>query len=540
MTASAAKTEGDTVKEESKTDVTMTSKSKKAENEASTSEPDSNPNKTESSALADAADDNQQSKSKDSLDDSVTNGNENKNKVEKETDTSTEEMNNVKMETQSDPEDESDSGSESSATTDDEENSSEEKSIVTNNWDNSYSTGLKEMYADVDPDTRAVAEEMIRAAQSMGALKSQPTTKNETQKDIAPKDSQSTSNDLKSTGKLAVSSKRKSGNEPSALELALKQQGISQSDQLRSTQFPFRLHNMLDDAEKSGHADIVSWCPGGDSFKIHKPQKLIGVLQKYFRQSKFKSFLRQLQGYNFKRITRGQDQGVVSHPLFLRGRRSVSTLMRRKRVMPKGGSAEVTKTATQLHLASTKRDAIGNDAISIHSPSNTRILPKHVNPIQSQHPLPHQVQSAMLKPPMFLHKGPLAASQAPIAAGLITPNPQDVLCVDHQNSQQVQQFQGNRKLASIIQKITGHYASANESVRTMIVNEISSRIQNSGSRFLKLSKDGLSWMECNREDIFRKGTHSCDFYFIRDGIDSNDYISYGIALLECFLIFLFA
>ena len=359
---------------------------------------------------------------------------------------------------------------------------SESKAKSTNNWDNSYTNELKKMYSDVDADTRAVAEEMIRAA--AGSKKSQDDEE-QSSKASEKKEKEKEDSSKKNEKKKNETSKKPipKGQEPSALELALKQQGITQSDQLRSTQFPFRLHNMLDDAERSGHAHIVSWCSGGESFKIHKPNLLINVLQKYFRQSKFKSFLRQLQGYNFKRITRGKDQGVVSHPLFLRGRRSVSTLMRRKRVGPKpDADPNANKVAANF------KKVAGNQVPSQGPPTPpTRILPT-----------PHSIASRSMPPAIhsagFMHKG------------ILNPRPQDVLCVDYPNGHQVRQFQGNRKLASIVQKITGHYTSANESVRTMIVNEISSRIQNSGSRFLKLSKDGLSWVECNREEMFRRGT----------------------------------
>ncbi len=377
-----------------------------------------------------------------------------------------------------------------------ESKSAENTNATITNWDNSYSNELKKMYSDVDADTRAVAEEMIRAAQR-GAKKPEDDSsksKDDGKEKTKDGDSKKEGSKEEDIPKTVIAK----GKEPSALELALKQQGITQSDQLRSTQFPFRLHNMLDDAERSGHAHIVSWCPGGDSFKIHKPSLLINVLQKYFRQSKFKSFLRQLQGYNFKRITRGQDQGVVSHPLFLRGRRSVSTLMRRKRVGPK---PETDERATKLGASfkkTTPTAAAKAPAARGQPTPPTRILPA-THTIASR-PVPAAARSAgvggFLKP------------------GILNPRPQDVLCVDHTNAHQVRQFQGNRKLASIVQKITGHYTSANESVRTMIVNEISSRIQNSGSRFLKLSKDGLSWVECNREEMCRKGKKKCCDYLL--------------------------
>jgi len=414
--------------------------------------------------------------------------------------------------------DEIESESDSSS---DERDNSEAKSIGNNDWDNSYSNQLKQMYSNVDPDTRAAAEEMIKAinagtknSSNDGKAKTSSPTPNDTADSSSsattakPGKSDSKSDKSATSSKSAINSNTviNKGKEPCALEMALKQQGITQSDQLRSTQFPFRLHNMLDDAERSDHAHIVSWCSGGESFKIHEPTKLISVLQKYFRQSKFKSFLRQLQGYNFKRITRGKDQGVVSHPLFLRGRRSVSTLMRRKRVGTKTGEGE--------QLSANKNTTVANGNITFGktaSLSHDGIAARAPNPPANAGIIPQRQQSMTRPPPTviqpaqnFLNNLHKVSSQSPKSIGVINPNPQDVLCVEYPNAQTAQQFQGNRKLASIVQKITGHYTSTNESVRSMIVNEISSRIQNSGSRFLKLSKGGRGWIECNREEMFAK------------------------------------
>jgi hypothetical protein len=372
----------------------------------------------------------------------------------------------------------------------------------------------------------------------------------------------------------------------------------SNNDLQRSSQFPFRLHNMLDDAERTGHSHIVSWSPGGESFKIHLPKQLINVLQKYFRQSKFKSFLRQLQGYDFKRITRGKDQGVVSHPMFLRGRRSVCTLMKRKRVVPRGEqpaqqakvdqASSTTSTiaigaaATDIAAKSAAKDTVarnhrgipitnrrkgqppainhvknvaptgagmmysgsnsGNNNVQIFPSTQHHQIPQHLGQGQRQptrysmHHYP--VSTAHHQRHLYLHEGPIkngmqsqqqlherqqqhpypthqnmttmtpAAYDAAAAMAttkqiitIINPDPQDVLCVDVPN---VQHFQGNKKLSSIAQKIKSHYISANESVKAMIVNEISSRIQKGGSRFLKLTEDGRNWMECNEEEISLK------------------------------------
>lgn len=102
-----------------------------------------------------------------------------------------------------------------------------------------------------------------------------------------------------------------------------------------SNHFPTKLHEMLDEAEDKGHSNVISWCPDGKSFRIHQPGEMVPVLSAYFRQTKFKSLLRQLQGYNFKRVTSGTNKGNVSHPLFVRGKRNFSMQMKRKQNIPR-------------------------------------------------------------------------------------------------------------------------------------------------------------------------------------------------------------
>ena len=106
--------------------------------------------------------------------------------------------------------------------------------------------------------------------------------------------------------------------------------------------FPSRLHDMLDGAERHQHTSIVSWCPDGRAFRIHQPEFMLPVLKQYFRQTKYKSLLRQLQAYNFARTTKGERKGTVSHPHFQRGRRSLCLAMKRK---PKGATAAAAQHA---------------------------------------------------------------------------------------------------------------------------------------------------------------------------------------------------
>jgi hypothetical protein len=86
----------------------------------------------------------------------------------------------------------------------------------------------------------------------------------------------------------------------------------------RCASFPLKLHQMLDQAEKERFAHIVSWLPGGKIFKVFDQEAIIPILKKYFRQTRFKSFVRQLQIYEFSRVCRGGHRGECSHPLFVR------------------------------------------------------------------------------------------------------------------------------------------------------------------------------------------------------------------------------
>ncbi|KAG7340894.1 HSF-type DNA-binding protein [Nitzschia inconspicua] len=91
--------------------------------------------------------------------------------------------------------------------------------------------------------------------------------------------------------------------------------------------FPMKLRALLDDASMEGNEHIVSWLPHGKSFKVHKPELFASVLmRRYFRQSHFRSFTRQLYHYGFERC----EEGAFSHPQFQRDNASLSLTMGRK------------------------------------------------------------------------------------------------------------------------------------------------------------------------------------------------------------------
>jgi hypothetical protein len=88
-----------------------------------------------------------------------------------------------------------------------------------------------------------------------------------------------------------------------------------------NVKFPLKLHELLDNAERDGIADIVSWQIHGRAFTIHNQKEFsLRVMPQYFNQSKRSSFIRQLSLYGFLRITQGRDKGAYYHERFLRGK----------------------------------------------------------------------------------------------------------------------------------------------------------------------------------------------------------------------------
>jgi hypothetical protein len=79
-------------------------------------------------------------------------------------------------------------------------------------------------------------------------------------------------------------------------------------------------------------ADIVSWMPHGRSWKVHKPREFeVKVIPAYFEHSKFSSFIRQANGWGFRRMVRKgrDDRNSYYHELFLRGKPYLVKQMKR-------------------------------------------------------------------------------------------------------------------------------------------------------------------------------------------------------------------
>ena len=93
-----------------------------------------------------------------------------------------------------------------------------------------------------------------------------------------------------------------------------------------------KLYRMLEEAERQGKEDIVSFLSHGRAFKIHKPKQFEAeIMQKYFTTTRMPSFQRQLNLYGFRRITEGPEKGGYFHDLFLKGEKKLCKKIKRKR-----------------------------------------------------------------------------------------------------------------------------------------------------------------------------------------------------------------
>jgi hypothetical protein len=68
----------------------------------------------------------------------------------------------------------------------------------------------------------------------------------------------------------------------------------------RVPNFPAKMHAILSMPEL---VDVVAWMPHGRSWRVLKPREFeIRVIPRFFEHSKFSSFIRQANGWGFRRV----------------------------------------------------------------------------------------------------------------------------------------------------------------------------------------------------------------------------------------------
>jgi hypothetical protein len=93
----------------------------------------------------------------------------------------------------------------------------------------------------------------------------------------------------------------------------------------------------MDVLDRHDLTSIISWMPHGRAFLVKQQQQFASnILPRYFNQSKYLSFTRQLNLWGFKRITQGSDSGAYYHELFLRGRPYLAMRLRRQKIKGHG------------------------------------------------------------------------------------------------------------------------------------------------------------------------------------------------------------
>ena len=87
--------------------------------------------------------------------------------------------------------------------------------------------------------------------------------------------------------------------EPLRMNLSINNASMNSNIEWKPEHFPHKMYDLLEDVERKGLDEIVSWLPDGKSFKIHSQ---IGfeqsIMPMYFSgMSSYKSFRRQLNLY---------------------------------------------------------------------------------------------------------------------------------------------------------------------------------------------------------------------------------------------------
>jgi hypothetical protein len=118
---------------------------------------------------------------------------------------------------------------------------------------------------------------------------------------------------------------------------------------------------MLEEVENDGLDKIISWVPHQSAFKIHEPKEFEQwILPRYFSQTKYRSFLRQLYLYGFDRFNvvdkSSKYFGAYFHPLFVKGKSELCLQMKRVKVKGTG----LSNSQRSSKIATARGDSNGN------------------------------------------------------------------------------------------------------------------------------------------------------------------------------------
>ena len=159
--------------------------------------------------------------------------------------------------------------------------------------------------------------------------------------------------------------------------------------------FPVILYDILEKASTDTNiSKIVSWHPDGIRFRVHDRAAFETLIQPvhFPTQSDFASFRRQLNLYDYKRISKDlkEEDGYYYHPKFLRGKRPLCYQMCRNLATTKIGRMKKKKCRLLKNILSRKK--VMKQVKERHS-SSTASLTRATNNLALSFPLQHNLSS---------------------------------------------------------------------------------------------------------------------------------------------------
>lgn len=98
-------------------------------------------------------------------------------------------------------------------------------------------------------------------------------------------------------------------------------------------QFPWKVHRLLEESERNGDDDIISWLTDSKAFKVHNREEFSRrIMPDYFNSSKYKTFQRSLHLWGFESEFKGSDKGAYFHKCFIRGQPDLCENMHRVKI----------------------------------------------------------------------------------------------------------------------------------------------------------------------------------------------------------------
>ena len=136
----------------------------------------------------------------------------------------------------------------------------------------------------------------------------------------------------------------------------------NQKEGRRGAQFPWKLHDLLEQVDKDGLSHIISWLPGGKAFKVHKKEEFCHkIMPHYFASNKYKTWQRSLNLWGFESVVRGPDKGACHHRSFVRGHPDLCKNMTRVKI--KGSMPDTSETSKSISIPPASQEPLPSASI---------------------------------------------------------------------------------------------------------------------------------------------------------------------------------